>query len=99
MSRRSAGIASSAGSTAPGAKSEEDSNGSPSLAQSAWQLDTRNIQQHVTALLDSGLYSDVTFPVGRPGAHRAGTASGRLQRVPAHKLILAIRSPVFERLL
>lgn len=54
-----------------------------------WQLECEKMEQRCVYLLTTGLWSDCTFVVG---------TETNQEVIEAHKLVLAMASPVFEAL-
>ena len=59
-----------------------------SSASADWQTTKRTVRERTAFLFNNSLMSDITFVLADP--------DGTQVRVPAHKLVLAISSPVFE---
>ena len=59
-----------------------------SSASTDWQTTKRTVRERTAFLFNNSLMSDITFVLPDP--------DGTQVRVPAHKLVLAISSPVFE---
>ena len=59
-----------------------------SSASTDWQTTKRTVRERTAFLFNNSLMSDITFVLTDP--------DGTQVRVPAHKLMLAISSPVFE---
>lgn len=57
---------------------------------SDWQFDCKKVEERGAQILQSGQWADCTFLVGR---------DEEKTRFPAHKLFLAMASPVFDCML
>ena len=63
-----------------------------------WQTARPTIRERSRFILNSDLFSDVKFVIGRTDGE-SESIKRRKQVIPAHKLVLAIGSPVFEAML
>ena len=64
------------------------------VAEENWQTTRATIRERSKFILDSDLFSDVKFVIGSR-ANGESESKRRKQVIPAHKLVLAIGSPVF----
>ena len=65
------------------------------VAEENWQTARPTIRERSTFILNSDLFSDVKFVIGRTDGESIKSKRSK-QVIPAHKLVLAIGSPVFE---
>ena len=65
------------------------------VAEENWQAARPTIRERSKFILNSDLFSDVKFVIGRTDGECL-KSKRRKQVIPAHKLVLAIGSPVFE---
>ena len=67
------------------------------VTEENWQTARTTIRERSRFILNSDLFSDVKFVIGRTDGESKLIRSKRSKQViPAHKLVLAIGSPVFE---
>ena len=64
------------------------------VVEENWQITRPTIRERSKFILNSDLFSDVKFVIGRTDGESESKRSKQV--IPAHKLVLAIGSPVFE---